>query len=461
MLGLEISQIDYTAEEAIIAEILTDPESAWDLQEILTPQDFSVKQNRVLYSTVMNLLRQGQTPDILTVTDALERDKNLKISADQAIEALSRIVQRGHAGSATSYAEVIKDRSTLRRIHSVAGQLEKIVDTPGITGEAAISQAEALVLGATEDPRRDAESCISLAEAAAELLEEMRHATPSELAGITTGFAALDKATLGWKPGELVVVGATPGSGKSAFLLQTAMVLAEKTGKPIVMLSHEMTRKELTQRCLAALLKKPLTSLLTGRLTREDEEAVLAAIEVADHLNIIINDDPPLDYMGLESWLRRTQRKTPLGGVVLDYLQMMKCDDRTNRAKFLGDVCYLMKRSAKSGKYTSFVASQLNRNISMRQDPTPRMSDLRESGDIEASANTILLLHRDYNNPNADPTEAKVFIGKQRAGETGIHAQLKWNGPTLTFHNDSRFLMPKKNQASQPALPPKPGGSPY
>lgn len=450
MQGLTISQIDITAEQAIIAEILTDPDAVWDLQELLLPRDFAIQQNRLLYTTAMNLVKSGQTPDAITIAAALERDKNLRVSADQAMATLTSITESAHSGSVTSYAHLVKDRSTLRRIHSVAGELEHLLDTPGITGEIAIAKAEELVLGATEDPQRDADSCITLAAAASELLEKMRTATPTEMAGLTTGFQALDKATLGWTPGELVVVGATPGSGKSAFLLQTAMVLAEQTGKPVVILSHEMTREELTQRCLAALLKKPLSALLTGKLSREDEEAVLAAIEVADKLNIIINDDPPLDYMSLESWLRRTQRKTPLGGVVLDYLQMMKGDDRTNRAKFLGDVCYLMKRSAKAGKYTAFVASQLNRGVTSRQDPTPRMSDLRESGDIEASANTILLLHRDYDNPNADPTEAKIFIGKQRSGESGIHVRLKWNGPTLTFHNDGRFLTPMKNTAPQP-----------
>jgi replicative DNA helicase len=244
------------------------------------------------------------------------------------------------------------------------------------------------------------------------------------LAGVPTGFASLDQLTGGLHPGQMVIVAARPGMGKSTLGLDFARSASVRNGVTSVVFSLEMSRQEITQRLIAAETGVRLQKIRHGNLTEEDWYRIVARMDVVQKAPMFVDDSPNMSLMEIRAKCRRLKQRHNLGLVVLDYLQLMSSNHRVEaRHLEVSEFSRALKLLAKELSLPVVAISQLNRGPEMRPDKKPIMADLRESGSLEQDADVVILLHRpDRDNaerPVGESEDAKMLIAKHRNGRTG------------------------------------------
>ena len=242
--------------------------------------------------------------------------------------------------------------------------------------------------------------------------------------GMTTGLVDLDRQLGGLEPGQLIIVGARPAMGKSAFALGVALHVAA-LGRAVVLHSLEMGATELMQRACAIKASVSLQAIRTGRLAAEQWPALSSAVQDLAELPLHIDDSGAIRPSELASRCRRRKRQAgDLGLVVVDYLQLMVPDRgrrSDNRVNELTAISASLKGLAKELHCPVIALSQLNRSLEHRPNKRPTLADLRESGSIEQDADIVLMIYRDaiYNEDSKDKGVAEIIIAKQRNGPIG------------------------------------------
>ena len=242
------------------------------------------------------------------------------------------------------------------------------------------------------------------------------------LTGITTGFRYLDKMTSGLQKSDLIILAARPAMGKTAFALSVAQNAAVKGGASVMVFSMEMSKEQLGQRLLSMESRVDMQSLKTGRLQRRDWDDINIALDVLSKANIHIDDTAGISIMEMKSKCRRLKAEEGLDLVVIDYLQLMNPEGKSDsRTQEISVISRNLKLLARELDCPVLVLSQLSRAPETRNDHRPMLSDLRESGSIEQDADIVIFLYRDeyYNEDTEAPGECEVIIAKQRSGPTG------------------------------------------
>lgn len=449
-----VDTIDHDAEAAILAAVITDPESLVEIDDRLRPHDFGVPAHAAIYEACLKCEANGRACDRVTVAEQLYKDGHLgqTVPTDLLPQLLSYMTD---SVNLMTCVEIVKDRSLKRKVLQASRSMASSATKPELSGTEAVTDAERTVfkLGDSTDGGVDV---VSLKDSLEQTLEELRNLDEDELVGVTTGFTALDDATQGFKPGQVIIVAARPGMGKTSIALQMAAKMAESTNERVLLLSHEMTHQELSARLLSMYMGKSLRDLQSGRLLADEEEEVLEVVEKVSELPIDLVDQPPTTLSGMRSLVRRQGRRGQVAGVVLDYVQMMHGESKrdSTRSDDLGQIIYGAKADAKELQVPFIVLSQLNRGVEGRIDKRPTLSDLRESGSLEQAADVVLMLYRPgASDPNADPTEAELIVGKQRNGQAPLTIPLRWNGPCTRYEN-----LPGVTTAQTYTAPPKSSG---
>lgn len=447
MVGLGMSRnvyvpIDPAAEEAVLAASMTSPESYYDIREKLRAEDFGVDSNRAIYEAMLDLENAGRPIDAITVVDELRRRKSLTRAGGS--ENVQRISESGSGiANVEAWAAIVAEKGLLRRLVNVGR---------GIVNGAARTEAEAGVeLESAEQSVFELGAGVSrtsmttMPQAVANTMKELAKVRTKILLGHSTGLRDLDKITGGLQPGQLFIVAARPGVGKSAFALQIAKHVAESTGLLVPFLSYEMSSNELTMRMLAGSLAYDLHRLRQGELMPGMERDLAVAGEKLAGLQIMIDDNPPTTIGGVRSSMRRLARRGELGAIFIDYLQLMDGDGRSrdpNRVQEIAQISRGLKRLATELQVPVIALSQLNRGLENRPNKRPMLSDLRESGSLEQDASVVAFLYRDYlYNPAADPTLAECIIAKQRNGPAGT-VVLGYTPACAKFENTDRQIEP-------------------
>lgn len=427
--------VDVDAELAVLAAVLSDPEALLELDGRVRVTDFAAPAHAAVFAAALACEADGHSPDRITIGNYLERAGKLPdVVSPDFLESLFT----GSAESANlhAHAEVVRDRSLKRQVHRVARTLAQEAGSPQSTGQDAVAVAEREILK-LGDFGPGAAEVITVGASLSELVSDIREADGDEMIGVPTGFRELDQKTSGLQPGQLAILAARPGLGKTTMALQMACTIAKSTGERVLILSHEMTHKELSARLLSMYMDCSLRDLRSGRALAQDEEKLLAAVEEISTLPIELVDAPPKTVSGLRSLIRRQARREPIGSVMIDYIQMMdERSDNRNRSDVLGEIIYEVKSLAKEIEAPFIVLSQLNRGIENRIDKRPTSADLRESGALEQAADIIWFLHRPgASDPDADPEEAELFMTKQRNGESNLSIKLRWNTRSARYEN--------------------------
>lgn len=414
---------DLGAERALIGSVLLDNDILDVVATVVESHDFYSEVHQCVWNAVTTLAAAGSPVDTITLRDHLVRHRRLQsVGGDEYLLSLTDTIP--NVTSAEAYAKLIcgyaRVRAVIAAAHEIAsagyGQLDDV--------EEFIHQAEGTIYSAAT-PRSDASLGEGLGELVHAVHREMLAAKDSgqKLMGITTGIPQLDELTTGYQPGELYIVGARPGMGKSAYL-GGSVQRAAMAGEPCVVFSCEMPRKQWAQRALGSQARVDIKRIRTAQMNAQDWWSIEGAVADLSKLPIWIDDTPAISLMAVGSKLRRLRKHFGRIGLVgIDYLQLMRADGRAgNREQEISQISQGLKALAKQLEVPIVALAQLNRGLEARQDKRPMLSDLRESGAIEQDADTIMFIYRDeYYYPKKQETEgiAEFIVGKQRSGPCG------------------------------------------
>lgn len=402
----------------------------------LTPEDFSRPQHENLWRLLSEM---AQAPGVVDVVTVMERVM-LRPQDYDGVSYVSMMPNQCPAlEGVPTYARRILEASNRRQLLRIGAGVPEVMTAAEDTRTAAAAveaQLSALIQKVT--PLDGNGPGLATADRiVGEVVEELtqRVMNPGERLGYSTGLENVDHYFTGLRPSRLYIVAARPGVGKTAVALRIARAVAE-AGGGVLFASLEMARNELLERGLSDVGGVPYEGILTGRLSEEEQRNVYAAGDVWAGLPFSVDDTPGVPLATLYGQARRWAHPsgTPLALVVVDYLQLLGAppgmSKHATRENIVSENARGLKNLAKALGVPVLALAQLNRESEKRTDARPKMSDLRESGEIEQAADAIALLDRpevrDPDNPEVRG-RMEVIIAKQRAGRTGS-AWLRWEG---------------------------------
>jgi replicative DNA helicase len=433
------------AEQSVLGGILLDS-TAWDkIADILQEQDFYRYEHRLIFRHIALLIEHAKPVDAITVAESMEN--NAELDKAGGLAYLGSLAQNvPSAANIRRYAEIVRERSIMRRLAEVGSEIASSAYNPsGRDARELLDDAEKRVYEISESGERGKQGFIAIPPLLTQVVERIEtlysRDNDSDVTGIATGFSDLDSMTSGLQPGDLVIVAGRPSMGKTAFSVNIAEYVALEVNKPVAIFSMEMGGTQLAMRMIGSVGRLNQHTLRTGKLEDDDWSRMTHALGRLNEAPIFIDETAALNSLELRSRARRLSRQNDgLGLIVIDYIQLMSSTASKgggeNRATEISEISRSLKSLAKELQVPVIALSQLNRSLEQRPNKRPIMSDLRESGAIEQDADLILFIYRDevYNPDSADKGKAEVIIAKQRNGPIGT-VNLTFRGEYTRFEN--------------------------
>lgn len=440
---------DVGAERALIASLILNQyifDQIIDLR--ISQEDFYDKRLGVIYKAICELVLNNRPVDFITVISMLSDMNKIEFIGGNLF--LSDIVDNHvTVANAYGYAQSVKEKSTLRNIIETSIEIAN----EGYKHEGLIkdfiSNVETKYFKLTTQSKvNKSKSLNELVRSNLRTLEDNTRQL-GEIEGLSTGYPALDKYLLGLRSGQLVIVGARPGMGKSAFALNLAVNAVNQSGLPAIIFTLEMQCEELSMRILSSMAKVDGKKIRSKNFGPHDLSQIAKSASKMSKMPIYIDDTSAISLMEITSICRKKKSDEGLSLVVIDYLQLMGVNKSVPREQQISEISRGLKAMAKDLGIPVIALSQLNRVSEANNNKgfdkggaskninRPTSSNLRESGAIEQDADAILLIYRDdyYNKENsADPGVAEIIITKNRGGETGT-VRLAWVGAYTSFEN--------------------------
>ena len=427
--SLLLRQIPHSveAEQSVLGAMLIDPRCIPNVVEQLTGEDFYLKPNRDIYETIYTMFSFSATIDPVTVLDQMKLrgvyDEN---TTSNYLLQLMEITPT--AANVSEYIRIVKDKALLRRISETAG--------------AVLDLAEQRIYAIRQG--KSSQGLEPLSKILVDVFDRLQELSMSgsDVPGMATGFADLDRTLTGFHGSELILLAARPGMGKTSFALNVLLHAGKFSGKSVVFFSLEMSREQLATRLISNEAFLDNKKLMTGKLSPDDWDSVTVASTALAHTKIFIDDNPSLSVADMNAKCRRVE---DLGLVVIDYLQLMQSSGSgtryagENRQQVVADISRSLKIMAKELHVPILCLSQLSRANESRSDKRPMLSDLRESGAIEQDADVVMFLYRDdyYNKDSDKHNQAECIIAKNRRGETTT-IPLQWLPEFTAFSSMER-----------------------
>ncbi|WP_425394036.1 replicative DNA helicase [Actinokineospora inagensis] len=413
---------DLPAEQSVLGGMMLSKDAIADVVEVLRPGDFYKPGHQIVYDTILDLYGRGEPADPITVSAELERRGELrKVGGANYLHTLISFVPT--AANAGYYAEIVAEKATLRRLVEAGTRIVQLgyQGAEGADVTEIVDRAQASIYEVTE--RSTSEDYIALEELLQPTMDEIDAiASRGGISqGIPTGFADLDEITNGLHPGQMIIVAARPGVGKSTLGLDFARSCSIKHGMSSVIFSLEMSRTEIVMRMLSAEAKIRLGDMRGGRMTDDDWTRLARRMSEISEAPMFIDDSPNMTMMEIRAKARRLKQRHDLKLVVVDYMQLMTSGKRVeSRQQEVSEFSRQLKLLAKEIEVPVIAISQLNRGPEQRTDKRPMLSDLRESGSLEQDADMVILINRPDAWERDDPRagEADLILAKHRAGPT-------------------------------------------
>lgn len=415
------------AEQSVLGGLLLD-NSAWDkVGDLIVEADFYRHDHRLIYRHISKLVEHNKPADVITVAESLENSAELQNAGGLAY--LGALAQNTpSAANIRRYAEIVRDRSVLRKLAAVGTEIADSAYNPlGREAVDLLNEAEARVFHIAEAGARGQIGFAEIQPLLTQVVERIdmlyHRDNPSEITGVPTGFTDLDQKTSGLQPGDLVIIAGRPSMGKTALALNIAEYVGIEFRLPVAVFSMEMSGTQLVMRMMGSVGRLDLHKVRTGKLQDDDWQKLTHAVGKLNDAAIYVDESGALTAPQLQARARRLHRQCGgLGLLVVDYLQLMSATtEGENRATEISQISRSLKALAKELNVPVVALSQLNRSLEQRTNRRPIMSDLRESGAIEQDADLILFIYRDevYNPETKDKGMAEIIIGKQRHGPIG------------------------------------------
>ena len=439
---LRIPPHSIEAESSVLGGLLLD-NGAWDrVSDALTDGDFYRYEHRLVFAAIGALINASKPADVITVYEQLQSlGKAEEIGGLTYLNSLAQYVPS--AGNIRRYAEIVRERSILRKLVTASDEIATNAFNPkGRPVAAILDESEQKIFNIGEEGSRMKQGFQSMDTLVVTLLDRVQEMAdnPNDVTGVPTGFYDLDRMTAGFQAGDLIVLAARPSMGKTALAINIAEHVALNEGLPVAVFSMEMGAAQLAVRIVGSIGRIDQGHLRTGKLTDDEWPRLTEAIEKLRTISLHIDETAGLTSSELRASARRLSRQCgKLGLIVVDYLQLMSgsSNDGENRATELGEISRGLKMLAKELQCPVIALSQLNRSVEQRPDKRPMMSDLRESGAIEQDADIIMFIYRDdYYTKEAskEPGVAEIIIAKQRNGPTGV-VKLAFLKPITKFES--------------------------
>ena len=366
--------------------------------------------------------------DPVTVLDQMKVRGVYQDNCEEYLAELMRVTPT--AANVMEYAQIVRDRALLRRLAETADEINNMVYEGAGEADAMLEAAERRIYQLRQG--RNVGGLLPVSSVVQTVFDQLSEASASgrQIPGLSTGLADLDRVTLGLNKGELILIAARPGMGKTSIALNMALHVALNLHETVAIFSLEMSREQLVMRLLSRAALVPAQNLLTGQLSDPQWHDITDAAAALSATDIRIDDNPTLTVSDMNAACRRVQN---LGLVVIDYLQLMQSAgsghswSNESRTQAVSDMSRMLKIMAKELNVPVICLSQLSRANEARQDKRPMLSDLRESGAIEQDADVVIGLYRDgyYNKESENPNLAEAIVLKNRKGQTGT-VELLW-----------------------------------
>ncbi|PIE53013.1 replicative DNA helicase [Candidatus Fermentibacteria bacterium] len=434
------------AERAVLAGVLVNPEIAVEVYSVLKEKDFFDPRHRLIFSAARAIDSRGEPVDYVTVDNELTRTDNLeKAGGLQYVVALTDDVV--YLSNVLSYCRIVKDCALLREFLSVAsGGIDKVYST-GIKAAELLDEVSQKILDIGTSA--NTQDFIKVADLSQGVMDEFITMRDSKggVTGISTGLDPLDRMTTGFHGGEMNVIAARPGVGKTSLAMNMARHMAEQERGAVVFFSLEMTGLQLAQRLVSSMAGIGTQPVIDGTLSDKHMDDLRNAAERLKTLPIFINDTPAISSAEIRAKARRLaqREKKRIAAIFVDYLQLMHgAEEIENNQLRVAKNSADLKSLAKDLNVPVVVLSQLSRGAAKREGP-PRLSDLRDSGAIEQDADMVIFLHDDKADSGDEEPNTKsglrnilLKIAKQRKGQRG-EINLIFNAVTTTFYPDDSY----------------------
>lgn len=430
------------AEQVVLGCAIVEPETVMPLLiEKLNPQYFYFRAHKIIYQTLIELFDQGQPIDLITLGNRLEEKGELaEVGGRSYLSELISIVTT--TTSVSYYADIVVKKALLRELSQVGREIVELGYQEEQELEKLLDLAEEKVFQVSRQTLKQSYS--SLAEVLHEhlnKLEKLQDFRKGGITGLPTGFRELDKLTMGLHPADLIVVAGRPSMGKSSFVLSIARHVAIQEGKSVGIFSLEMTKEQLLERLLCAEAQINLMRLRGGYLGTESDtwRRILLAANRLQKASILIDDTPAISVMELKAKARRMKAEQGLDLLIVDYLQLVEGGAKVEvREQEISYIARSLKSLARELNIPVIACSQLSRAVERRDSKRPRLSDLRESGEIEQTADVVLFLYRkDYYEDEPEKEREEEASAEERreppVSETEIIIGKQRNGPTDSF----------------------------
>jgi replicative DNA helicase len=424
---LRIPPHSIEAESSVLGGLLLDNQ-AWDrVGDLLVDGDFYRYEHKLIYGAIGSLINGSRPADVITVFENLQSlGKAEEMGGLPYLNSLAQYVPS--AANIRRYAEIVRERSVLRKLVSASDEIATQAFNPqGKPVDRILDEAEQKIFNIGEEGSRMKQGFQDMKSLVVQLMDRVQEMAdnPNDITGVPTGFYDFDRMTSGMQAGDLIILAARPSMGKTSLAINIAEHVALNEGLPVAVFSMEMGAAQLAVRIVGSIGRIDQGHLRTGRLTDEEWPRLTEAIEKLRTVSLHIDETPGLTTSELRANARRLARQYGrLGLIVVDYLQLMSVSSSMsdeNRATAVGEISRGLKMLAKELKCPVIALSQLSRGVESRTDKRPMMSDLRESGAIEQDADVIMFIYRDdyYNKDSKEPGVSEVIISKQRNGPTG------------------------------------------
>ena len=403
------------AEQAVLGSILISPASFDVLPAIIEEQDFYLEQHRIIYVCMRELFMSSRNIDIVTLEQKL---LNEGVDDIEGIKKYLRVLIESvpTASNVRDYAKIVAGKSKLRQLIEACDEIKdeaySEADEPGKI----IGHAEQMIFDLAQGSvKRDFVHIKDLLKIVTKQVE-INFKNGGQTAGIDTGYSDLDRKLVGMEAGNLILIGARPGVGKTSFALNIATSVSKATGTNVCIFTLEMSAEELTSRILSSEAMVDSTKMREGKLSKDDWKKIAETTADLSRCNIYIDDTTNITVTGMKAKLRRMKN---VGLVVVDYLGLMQSDRKKldNRNQEVADITRNLKIMAKDFGIPIIACAQLNRE-SDTAHRRPTLANLRDSGAIEQDADVVVFLYKDGGSADENNT-IEVIVAKNRHGQTG------------------------------------------
>lgn len=410
------------AEQSVLGAILLENEAIASVIEGLTPEDFYRDSHKKIFLAMRELYDKNEPIDLITLTDQI-RGKDQLEEIGGASYLSSIVSQIPTSANIRYHSKIVKEKSMLRNLIKTATDIVSMSYEEGIEVNELLDRAETKIFSLSEKIVRG--SFLHVKDILKDTIEKVDKLYNKKelITGLPSGFTDLDELTTGFQEGDLIVVGARPGMGKTAFCLNIAAHVGIEIKVPVAIFSMEMSNELVVLRMICSEAEVDSKSVRSGYHSKEDYRKLVNAAGRLAEASIFI-DDGFNSVLEMRAKARRLKAEHGLGLIIVDYLQLMRGEgSHSAREQVISEISRSLKALAKDLKVPVIVISQLNRSCEQRgDDKRPIIADLRESGAIEQDADTILFLYRGdyYKAKDAEPGMTELNVAKQRNGPTNV-----------------------------------------